>query len=460
MEVFMLGLFGFVIIAIIVFILIKKITIPSIAFIAVPTVIVLIAGYTGFLPPEALTQGDTLENFSFLTVGRFIKTGVRGTYETAALFIFSITFFCIMDDVGMFDRIIGALAKKAGNNVILVCLLTTLIAAVAHLDGSGAATFLITIPAMHPVFKRLKMRSTSLMLITTSAMGVMNLLPWAGPTLRAASVIRMDASALWLSLLPMQGVGIVLAFGVSFLVGKREIKNGAGYDPNYTPALSAGGGENKTAEEKRSLQRPQLFWFNVILTLTTIATLSFVPLPSFYIIMIATAIALLVNYPGGKNQTARIGAHSKGAVMMASTLLAAGILLGILQQSGMMDAMGGLLVTIIPPAFGKHIALIIGVFSAPLAMAFDTDSFYYGLLPVVVNVAGTYGVAPVSVAVTMVVCRNLACFISPMVPATLLGCGLAGIEINEHIKTSFFWVWAMSIIMLLSGLLFGIIPLA
>jgi CitMHS family citrate-Mg2+:H+ or citrate-Ca2+:H+ symporter len=454
----MLGLLGFIVVGVIVFLLLKKITVPSIAFIVAPTVMVLIAGYAGLLPEAALMMGGELKDFSFLTVGKFIKAGVRGTYETAALFIFSITFFCLMDDVGLFSRIIGGLAKKAGNNVILVCMLTTLIAMIGHLDGSGASTFLITIPAMYPVFKRLKMRSTSLMLIVTSAMGVMNLLPWAGPTLRAASVIGMDAGQLWRHILPMQGIGFILAFTVSFIVGKREIKNGAGYDPNYQPVLTAGGEDNKNLEARQALQRPKLFWFNVILTLATIVALCIVTVPSFYLFMIATAIALLVNYPGNKVQSTRIGAHAKGAVMMASTLLAAGVLLGILQESGMMDAMGSLMVGIIPAALGPYTAIIIGVFSAPLALAFDTDSYYYGVLPVVINVAGAYGVPPAAVAVTMVVCRNLACFISPMVPATLLGCGLAEVEINDHIKTSFFWVWGMSLVMLFSGLLLGVIP--
>jgi CitMHS family citrate-Mg2+:H+ or citrate-Ca2+:H+ symporter len=454
----MLGLFGFLVVGIIVFLLLKKITVPAIAFITVPTAIVIIAGYAGLLPESALTISGELKNFSFLTVGRFIRTGVRGTYETAALFIFSITFFCLMDDTGLFDRIIGGLAKKAGNNVILVCMLTTLIAIIGHLDGSGASTFLITIPAMYPVFKRLKMRNTSLMLIATSARGVMNLLPWGGPTLRAASVIGMDAGVLWRHILPMQGIGIILAFGVSFIVGKKEIKNGAGYDPDYQPVLAADGEKEQPPAEKAALRRPGLFWFNVILTLATVAALCFVNVPSFYLFMIATAVTLLVNYPGNKVQSARIGAHAKGAVMMASTLLAAGVLLGILQQSGMMDAMGNLMVGIIPPVLGPHIAIIIGIFSTPLALAFDTDSYYYGVLPVVINVAGSYGVPPAAVAVTMVVCRNLACFISPMVPATLLGCGLADVEINEHIKTSFFWVWGMSLIMLAAGLLLGVIP--
>ena len=88
-----------------------------------------------------------------------------------ALFIFSVLFFGIMTDVGMFDKIINALMKKVGSNVVGVAMMTCIIAMIGHLDGGGASTFLITIPAMLPVYKRLNMRPTTLMLICVSAMG-------------------------------------------------------------------------------------------------------------------------------------------------------------------------------------------------------------------------------------------------------------------------------------------------
>ena len=90
-------------------------------------------------------------------MGEFIQPGVEGVHGTAALFIFSVLFFGIMTDAGMFDKIIGKLMKKVGSNVIGVAVMTCLIAMIAHLDGAGAATFLITVPAMLPVYKKLGM---------------------------------------------------------------------------------------------------------------------------------------------------------------------------------------------------------------------------------------------------------------------------------------------------------------
>lgn len=74
-----------------------------------------------------------------------------------------------------------------------------------------------------------------------------------------------------------------------------------------------------------------------------------------------------------------------------------------------------------------------------------------------ISIGNTFGVNPVHIAIAMVVCRNCATFISPVVPATFLGVGLAGVEIKDHIKSSFFWIWGVSLVCLVSGLAFGVI---
>ena len=434
----MLGLIGFLTMATIILLLLRSKTIPAIAFVAVPTVMALIAG------------------FSVGEIGGFVKKGVASTSSMAALFIFSITFFGIMTDAGMFDRIIDALVGRAGNNVVAITVLTAVIACIGHLDGSGASTFLITIPAMLPIYQKLGMRATTLMLICTSAMGVMNLMPWGGPTMRAATVVGVDPTDLWTTLIPMQAVGLVICFAIAVIMGRLEIKNGAGFDPNRKIVASA---EESavSGEKKKELVRPKLFWFNLILTIALILVLSFADIPSYYVFMIGVAIALLVNYPGSKLQNKIIKAHSSAAITMASTLLAAGVLLGILGESGIMDAMATAMVSVIPSFMGPYIAIIFGILSVPLALAFDTDSYFYGVLPIVVGIGESFGVNPVDVAIALVVCRNCATFISPVVPATYLGCGLAGVEIKDHIKVTFFWIWGVSLVCLVSGIILGII---
>ena len=441
----MLALLGFATIIAIIVLLLRNVTVPALAFVGVSTITTAILVLTG--------------TFTVEEMGDFIAAGVSGVHSTAALFIFSVLFFGIMSDVGMFDRIINALMKKVGTNVVGVAMMTCIIAMIGHLDGGGASTFLITIPAMLPVYKRLKMRPTTLLLICVTAMGVMNLLPWGGPTMRSATVLGIEANDLWIKLMPMQAVGIVIALATAFIWGNIEKRRGAGI--NSTLVVDYGDSDEAAVseEQKNELARPQFFWFNVVLTLVVIVALVFLPVPSYFTFMIGCVIALFGNYPGAKLQNKIIKSHSSAGLMMASTILAAGVFLGVLEESEIMNHMANVLASFIPASMGRFLPLIIGVLSVPLTLLFCTDSYFYGLLPVLIGVGDAFGVDPVHTAITMVVCRNCATFISPVVPATFLGVGLAGVEIKDHIKNSFFWIWGVSIICLISGVLLGVLAL-
>lgn len=436
-----LALLGFLTIIAIIVLLLCNVTVPALAFIGVSTVTTAILVATG-----TFTVGE---------MGDFIAAGVEDVHSTAALFIFSVLFFGIMTDVGMFDKVINALMKRVGNNVVGVALMTCVIACIGHLDGGGASTFLITIPAMLPVYKRLHMRRTTLLLICVTSMGVMNLLPWGGPTMRSASVLGIEANILWKQLLPMQGVGLVIAFATAIIWGLIEKKRIATMGGEVLE--DDGKAEAETAETHSELARPQFFVFNVVLTLIVILCLVFLPFPSYYIFMIGCVLALFVNYPGAKLQNKIIKSHSGPALMMASTILAAGVFLGVLEQSGIMDHMAMVMASFIPTSLGRYLPIIIGVFSVPLTLLFCTDSYFYGLLPVLISIGNTFGVDPTHIAIAMVVCRNCATFISPVVPATFLGVGLAGVEIKDHIKRCFFWIWGVSLVCLVAGLVFGVI---
>ena len=173
--------------------------------------------------------------------------------------------------------------------------------------------------------------------------------------------------------------------------------------------------------------------------------------------MVRCVVALLVNYPGAKLQGRIIKSHAGPALTMASTILAAGVFLGVLEDSEIMNHMAAILASFIPQSMGRFLPLMIGVLSVPLTLLFCTDSYFYGLLPVLIGVGNQFGVDPVHTAISMVVCRNCATFISPVVPATFLGVGLAGVEIKDHIRNSFFWIWGVSIVCLLAGLVLGVL---
>ena len=120
-----LGVVGFIMIFVIVYCLIQSKANPIPIFITVPLLAAFVCGFA----PEA--------------VFGFVKKGVTTTWSTAVLFLFSIVYFGLMSDVGMFDPLVNFLVKKAGSNIILITVATAIIATIAHLDGTTAGTMLL-----------------------------------------------------------------------------------------------------------------------------------------------------------------------------------------------------------------------------------------------------------------------------------------------------------------------------
>ena len=431
-----LAIIGFVMVVVLIFCLIRKVVIPPVAFILLPTIAALVAG------------------FDPLTVNKFAASGISKMVSTVSLFVFSISFFSLMSDQGVFDPIVNFLIKKAGTNVTLVMLATAAVGIIGHLDGSGATTFIITITAMLPLFKKLKMDNRSLMLLICVAIGVMNVCPWGGPTIRAATVLETDPNMLWHRLLPVQGTMLVVTFVTAFLLSgiqKRRIKKlGLTADDS---------GEETAAEANAPKVSSMLQTYNFILVVAVICALMFGSFNPAYVFMIALAISLPFNIKSLKEQNAKLKNYGVAAMSMVVTLFAAGIFTGVLSGTGMLNAMASTIVTVIPPDLGRYTHFIVACFAVPLIMCLGTDSFYFGLLPVVVGIASQFGVNPMDVACVLLVAENVGVMISPLSPAMYLGLGLLEIDVGEHIKYSLPWIWGVSILSIAACILLGVTPL-
>lgn len=240
--------------------LFKSKTLPCIAFIVFPSVLALVLVMGGY--------------YDIVQIGMLIKGGFDSTGPTAAIFVFSVLYFGIMTDAGMFSIIIEKLMKLVSANVIGVTVMTSLIALIAHLDGSGVSTFLIVVPAMLPIYKKMHMRKTTLLRCAVLVMGILNLTPWAGPTMRVASVLGVEAGALWKTIIPIQIFGIVLCLVHAVLAGIQEKKRGAGLHGKLAQeAVSKYTNNEINVKEENELARPKLFVFNILLTIAVIALL-------------------------------------------------------------------------------------------------------------------------------------------------------------------------------------------
>lgn len=451
----MLSFMGFTTIAVVLVLLLSNRVGAVVALIGVP---VTAAFLLGFGPSE---------------VAGFVGEGINGVAATTAMFVFAILYFGVMRDAGLFDPIVRRVLRFAGNNPATIAVATVLLAMTAHLDGAGATTFLITVPAMLPLYDALGMRRLVLAALTGLGAGIMNIVPWGGPTARAATATGIPANDLWAPLVPAQLIGMVTCVAIAYYLGVRERNRLRALPEEARVPDRVGGGHAgsepaqagtvpgpRTESEHPELLRPHLYWVNAALTVATVGVLISGVLPPELVFMLALVVALVLNYPGMKDQTARIDAHARGAILMASTLLAAGVFLGIMEESGMIEAMAESMTGAMPSFLGPGLPLLIGVLAVPMSLLFGPDAYYFAVMPVLTAVGESFGVAPVDVAQASITGQETVGFpVSPMTGAFYLLVGLTGVSIGSHIRFLLPWAWLVSLVVFGSATAMGAIPL-
>ncbi len=383
--------------------------------------------------------------FGLKTSG-FIVSGIQNMAPVIGMFVFAILFFGVLTDAGTLEPVLRWLLRAIGNRPSRIVPGTALLALLVHLDGSGAVVFLVTIPALLPLYERVGIDRRILACVVSMAAGV-NFLPWTGPTIRAASALHVSTVSLFVPLIWVQVVGLAFVFLVALVLGFREEKR-----LGQLPASDS--------ELVVTLSLPRHFLLNILLTVVLLGVMISGLIDPVVLFMAGTMLALLLNFPSLKAQQERLAAHAPAALMMASILFAAGAFTGILKGTGMLNAMAAAAVQHIPQQGAAHIPLVMALCSMPLSLVFDPDSFYFGVLPVVANAAGALGVPPIQVAQAALLGQMTTGFpVSPLTPATFLVVGLSGISLAEHQRFTFPFLFAATLVMTAACLVLGVFPL-
>ncbi|MFJ8635320.1 CitMHS family transporter [Streptomyces sp. NPDC093568] len=427
-------------------------------------------------------------------LGDYVIEGVTSLAPTAAMLMFAIVYFGVMIDVGLFDPIVRGILKFCKADPMRVVVGTAILAAIVSLDGDGSTTFMITVSAMYPLYKRLKMSLVVMTGVAAMANGVMNTLPWGGPTARAATALKLDASDIFVPMIPALAVGLLAVFVLSYFLGLRERKRlgvltldevlveekeaesvlvgaagSGGSGTAKSPASTGGSGSGTDAEgdaedderfqaldPNRATLRPKLYWFNALLTvaLLTAMIMEWLPIPVLF--LLGAALVLTVNFPHIPDQKARLAAHADNVLNVSGMVFAAAVFTGVLQGTGMVDHMAKWMVDVIPEGMGPHMALVTGLLSLPLTYFMSNDGFYFGVLPVLAEAGAAHGVTPLEMARASLVGQPLH-MSSPLVPAVYVLVGMAKVEFGDHTRFVVKWAALTCLVILAAGMLFGII---
>jgi CitMHS family citrate-Mg2+:H+ or citrate-Ca2+:H+ symporter len=424
---------------------------PVAVFIVVPLGTALIAG------------------FGLVEIGEFVTAGLQEVVSVTALIVFAILFFSVLLGAGAFEPIVNRLLSFAGENPVSIVLITAALSCIA-LDGDSSSTYLIVVGAMLPLYRRLGMNPLILTTVMVLTAGVWNMVPWGGPTARAATVVNVDPNQIWVPMIPVQAVGLLATFGVAYYLGHREkirlqgltTERAGGTAVSSETEDPATGLEPSDAvsSEEEDLKRPKLVWVNLILMVATLAVLITGIIPSEFVFMIALVLVLLINYPNPRLQMDLIQKYAGAPIVVASILLASGVFLGIGNESGMFEAITTALGNALPAALASYLPVAVGLLGTPLSLIIEVNAFYLGLLPILAGLAEQAGISPLVMAKASIIGHSTAGLpINPLTGSFYLMIALTGVKIGAHIRFAFPWVLLVGTLMTIAAVAFGQIPL-
>jgi CitMHS family citrate-Mg2+:H+ or citrate-Ca2+:H+ symporter len=421
---------SFIMLACFIYLLMSKKLSAMTALILIPTVFALLGGF-------------------YADLGKYVIDGLKMVAPNGVLMIFAMLYFLTMTEAGMFDPLVSRIVGAVRGDPVRIFIGTVALAFIVALDGDGATIYMIVLSAFLPIYKRLGLSLPMVCCLLLQVSGLGNMVPWGGPTARAATAMHVDVGDMFVPMIPAMLACVVWTFVLAWIFGRRErARLGGVIDLN---------GHFAEHQQQRA-QHPLKFYFNWALTVLLILGLCLQVLPLSYLFMLAACLALVVNFPQLKDQQEQLALHAPPILAVSSLIFAAGVFTGVLTGTGMANAVADGLLKVLPDALGPYMAVITALLSIPVTWLVSNDVFYFGILPILAQTAHAHGISAIEMARASLIGQPVH-ILSPLVASTYLVVSMLKLDYAENQRFTLRWSLVSCLILLAVSLLTGIFPL-
>lgn len=426
----MLMMLSFIMLACFIYFLMSKKLSALTALILIPTVFALIGGF-------------------YSDLGKYVIDGVKMVAPNGVLMIFAMLYFLTMTEAGMFDPLVTRIVRAVRGDPVRIFIGTVALAFIVALDGDGATIYMIVLSAFLPIYKRLGLSLPMVCCLLLQVSGLGNMVPWGGPTARAATAMHVEVAEMFVPMIPAMLGSVAFTFALAYMFGRRERARLGG-------AINLNG--HFFEEREHRGHGGWRFIFNWLLTLALLVCLCLELLPLSYMFMVAACIALVVNFPDLKAQQEQLALHAPPILAVSSLIFAAGVFTGVLNGAGMANAVASGLVQVIPDSLGPYMALITALLSIPVTWLVSNDVFYFGILPILAETAQHHGISALEMARASLIGQPVH-ILSPLVASTYLVVSMLKLDYAENQRFTLKWSVVSSLVLLVISLLTGIVPI-
>lgn len=417
----------------------NKIPTP-ITMMVIPVVFSLIAGYD--LTATVGAIGNQF-NSLMLSVGYMI--------------LFSLIYFQLLTDSGMFDIIIDKLLSLVGDkiNVAVILVLTSVISLIVALTSNITAAYLVTIPIVLQLYKRFDIDRVAAIVLIGTSLVIFSFVPWSFGLAMNAQMVGADINELSTSAMPwaMCFIPVMVIEWVYFTLAHKK-KHG-------TLGLPQNAGEVEAAEKAENpLARPKLFWFNLILFVGVVLCLTLTKLPAWSIFAAAAFLMTLVDYfkEGGKVWN-KAAAPIVNILLMLLAVSAYIAVFNFTPEGGtsLLATLSAWLVGAVP-SFLLQFAAVIFIAIAVFIVRLVPYQMYIAMFPMLAGVMAAFGVPAVAVVAPLVVVMGMGSAVSPMTATTYVSTAIAEVDIMDLGKRGVIYMEVGVLVALVIGAVFGLLP--